>query len=90
MNYKDQLSKNFPVNLNEAFAYAQSIKLTEGGILGAKKYAMDFGYVSNYGTHIWFFRTPEEFVTFLVSIFILILLLTRINSFLTSKFIKMN
>jgi hypothetical protein len=64
MNYK-KLLKILPKNPNEAFGDAQSIKPVEGGILLVEKHEMNFGYGTNYGNHIWFFRTPKEFVDFL-------------------------
>lgn len=64
MNYK-KLLKILPKNPNEAFGDAQSIKPVEGGILLVEKHEMNFGYGINYGNHIWFFRTPKEFVDFL-------------------------
>jgi len=64
MNYKELL-KILPKNPNEAFSDAQSIKPVEGGILLVEKHEMNFGYGTNYGNHIWFFRTPKEFVDFL-------------------------
>jgi hypothetical protein len=64
MNYKELL-KLLPKNPNEAFSDAQSIEPVEGGILLIEKHKVDFGYGSYYGSHIWFFRTPKEFVDFL-------------------------
>ena len=64
MNYK-KLLKILQKNPNEAFGDAQSIKPVEGGILLVEKHEMNFGYGTNYGNHIWFFRTPKEFVDFL-------------------------
>jgi hypothetical protein len=64
MNYK-KLLKILPKNPNEAFCDSQSIKPVEGGILLVEKHEMNFGYGTNYGNHIWFFRTPKEFVDFL-------------------------
>jgi hypothetical protein len=64
MNYKELL-KILQKNPNEAFGDAQSIKPVEGGILLVEKHEMNFGYGTNYGNHIWFFRTPKEFVDFL-------------------------
>jgi hypothetical protein len=64
MNFKELL-KILPKNPNEAFNDAQSIKPVEGGILLVERHEMNFGYGTNYGNHIWFFRTPKEFVDFL-------------------------
>ena len=64
MNFKELL-KILPKNPNEAFNDAQSIKPVEGGILLVERHEMNFGYGTNYGNHIWIFRTPKEFVDFL-------------------------
>jgi len=64
MNFKELL-KILPKNPNEAFNDAQSIKPVEGGILLVERHEMNFGFGINYGNHIWFFRTPKEFVDFL-------------------------
>ena len=64
MNYKELL-KNLQKNPNEIFLDAQGYKPFEGGILLVEKQWRYFGYFQNYGTHIWFFRTPEDFVDFL-------------------------
>jgi alpha-L-fucosidase len=61
MNYKELL-KILQKNPNEAFCDSQNIKPFEGGILLVEKHEMNFG---NCGNHIWFFRTPKEFVDFL-------------------------
>jgi hypothetical protein len=61
MNYKELL-KILQKNPNEAFGDSQNIKPFEGGILLVEKHEMNFG---NCGNHIWFFRTPKEFVDFL-------------------------
>ena len=64
MNYKELL-KILQKNPNEIFLDAQGYKPFEGGILLVEKHWRYFGYFQNYGTHIWFFRTPEDFVDFL-------------------------
>jgi len=64
MNYRELL-KLLSKNPNEAFNNAQSIKPSIEGIFLAEKHRMDFGFGSYYGTHIWFFKTPEQFVAFL-------------------------
>ena len=61
MNYKELL-KILQKNLNEIFLDAQESKPFEGGILLVEKHELNFG---NCGNHIWFFRTPKEFVDFL-------------------------
>jgi hypothetical protein len=64
MNYRELL-KLLSKNPNEAFNNAQSIKPSIEGIFLAEKHRMDFGFGSYYGTHIWFFKTTEQFVAFL-------------------------
>ena len=61
MNYKELL-KILQKNPNKAVGDSQNIKPFEGGILLVEKHEMNFG---NCGNHIWFFRTPKEFVDFL-------------------------
>ena len=68
MNYKELL-KILQKNPNEIFLDAQGYKPFEGGILLVEKHWRYFGYFQNYGTHIWFFRTPEDFVDFLPALF---------------------
>jgi alpha-L-fucosidase len=64
MNYKELL-KILQKNPNEIFLDAQGSKPFEGGILLVEKHAMNFGNGMSFGNHIWFFRTPMEFVDFL-------------------------